>query len=96
MNLTNYLYQGKLFVVDAGVLFPDPSKLGIGSIVPDVSKFFAKSGGVFAYVITHGHEDHIGALPFLYEQYPGFRHYQQRTQEFLLKNILSRGPVKTI
>jgi ribonuclease J len=70
MNLTNYLYQGKLFVVDAGVLFPDPSKLGIGSIVPDVSKFFAKSGGVFAYVITHGHEDHIGALPFLYEQYP--------------------------
>jgi len=70
MNLTNYLYDGKLFVVDAGVLFPDPSKLGVGSIVPEVERYFVEAGGVFAYIITHGHEDHIGALPFLYSQFP--------------------------
>jgi ribonuclease J len=70
MNLTGYIFRGKLFVVDCGVMFPDPSKLGIEVIYPDIDAFFERAGGVHAYLITHGHEDHIGALPYILGRWP--------------------------
>lgn len=70
MNMTGYLYRGKLVVVDCGVMFPDPAKLGVEAIYPDISPIFEQMGGVHAYVITHGHEDHIGALPYVLERWP--------------------------
>ncbi|MEY4632282.1 MAG: Ribonuclease 1 [Pseudomonadota bacterium] len=70
MNLTGYLYRGKLYVVDCGVMFPDPSKLGVEAIYPDVNPWFERAGGVHAYLITHGHEDHIGALPYVLDRWP--------------------------
>ena len=70
MNLTAMLWRGRLFVIDAGVRFPDPSKLGIDAILPDVDPWFREAGGVAAYIITHGHEDHIGALPHLIRRWP--------------------------
>lgn len=70
MNATAYLYQRKLYLVDAGILFPDPKMLGVASVLPDFGKFFKTQKPVAAYVITHGHEDHIGAVPYLYERWP--------------------------
>lgn len=70
MNLTGYLYRGKLFVIDCGVMFPDPSKLGVEAIYPHVDPWFERFGGVHAYLITHGHEDHIGALPYVLDRWP--------------------------
>lgn len=70
MNTTAYIYRKKLYIVDAGVMFPDPRKLGVAAIMPDISLLANYFKGVEAYIITHGHEDHIGALPFLYKKWP--------------------------
>jgi ribonuclease J len=70
MNLTIYSYKGKIIVVDAGVRFCDPRKLGVSSSFPDLRDFFNQYGPPFCYILTHGHEDHIGALPFYLDQFP--------------------------
>lgn len=70
MNLTAYLFKGKLYVVDCGIMFPDQTKLGVDAIIPDLAPWFDKFGAPKAYIITHGHEDHIGALPLVYEKWP--------------------------
>lgn len=69
-NMTGYVIEGRLFVVDAGILFADQRSLGVASVIPDVSEIFSKFGGPAAYIITHGHEDHIGALPFICRDWP--------------------------
>lgn len=71
MNLTAYIVEDRIYVVDAGVSFPDPSKLGVEAIYPDMDPWLEQFGGVYAYIITHGHEDHIGALPYLMQKWPG-------------------------
>lgn len=70
MNLTLFQIEGKNFVVDCGVMFPDPSKLGVDAIIPNVNPCFKAIGGIHAYIITHGHEDHIGALPYIVDKWP--------------------------
>jgi ribonuclease J len=70
MNSTAVLYNGKLYVIDCGVRFPDPAKLGIEAVIPDYGPLFEACGGVEAYIITHGHEDHIGALSYIIDRWP--------------------------
>lgn len=70
MNLTAYVYRKKLYVVDCGVMFPDPTKLGVDAVIPKVDAYFKEAGRVEAYIITHGHEDHIGALPYILKRWP--------------------------
>lgn len=70
MNLTAYIIDQKVYIVDCGVMFPDTSKLGVDAILPSVDPWFEELGGVYAYIITHGHEDHIGGLPFIIKNWP--------------------------
>ncbi len=70
MNLTAFLVRGKLFVIDAGVRFPEPFRLGIDAMLPNVDPWFQAAGGVHAYLLTHGHEDHLGAMPHLLQKWP--------------------------
>jgi ribonuclease J len=70
VNCTGYFYKQKLFVVDAGLIFAEPTKLGTDAMIPDLEQIVSEVGGITAYVITHGHEDHIGALPHLLEKWP--------------------------
>lgn len=70
MNITAYIYRSRLLVVDCGVRFPEPHKLGVNGVIPSVGPYFAQAGGVYAYVMTHGHEDHIGALPYILSRWP--------------------------
>jgi ribonuclease J len=64
-NMTVFEYDGKLLVVDCGVLFPDVDQPGVDLILPDFSSILDRLGDVQAIVLTHGHEDHIGAVPYL-------------------------------
>ncbi|MBC60959.1 MAG: hypothetical protein CMP11_00745 [Zetaproteobacteria bacterium] len=70
MNLTCYVSNKRFIVVDAGSVFPEAKKLGVSSLIPHVKHNFPKLGKLEAYVVTHGHEDHIGALAFLYNEMP--------------------------
>ncbi len=67
-NMTVYEYEGQLLVVDCGVLFPEESQPGIDLILPDFSYIRDRLNDIVAVVLTHGHEDHIGAVPFLLKE----------------------------
>ncbi|SCG36138.1 ribonuclease J [Micromonospora inositola] len=64
-NMTVFEYDGKLLVVDCGVLFPDVEQPGVDLILPDFGPILDRLDDVQAIVLTHGHEDHIGAVPYL-------------------------------
>jgi ribonuclease J len=64
-NMTVFETDGKLLIVDVGVLFPDESQPGIDLILPDFSYIRERLNDVVAIFLTHGHEDHIGAVPYL-------------------------------
>jgi ribonuclease J len=64
-NMTVFEYEGRLLVVDCGVLFPEDHQPGVDLILPDFDYIADRLGDVEAVVLTHGHEDHIGAVPYL-------------------------------
>ena len=64
-NLTTFEIDGQILIVDCGVLFPEDSQPGVDLILPDFSYLDGRWDDVVAVVLTHGHEDHIGALPYL-------------------------------
>jgi ribonuclease J len=68
-NMTVFEYEGRLLIVDCGVLFPEESQPGIDLILPDFSYIAERLSDVEAVVLTHGHEDHIGALPYLLREH---------------------------
>jgi ribonuclease J len=64
-NMTVFEYKSKLLIVDCGVLFPEDTQPGIDLILPDFSYIRSRLNDVVAIFLTHGHEDHIGAVPYL-------------------------------
>ena len=64
-NLTIVETDGRIVVVDAGLRFPTPEMVGIDLVLPDFTYLLERAAAIEAVVITHGHEDHVGALPFL-------------------------------
>lgn len=69
-NMTAYEYGGDILIVDAGIMFPENDMLGIDYIIPDFDYLLDKASRVRGIVITHGHEDHIGAVRHVLEQIP--------------------------
>jgi ribonuclease J len=69
-NMTVFDYGGRLLLVDCGVLFPDPDTPGIDLILPDFTAIDDRLSDVEALVLTHAHEDHIGAVPYLLRRRP--------------------------
>lgn len=64
-NMTVFEYEGKLLVVDCGVLFPEEHQPGVDLILPDFEPIRHRLDDIVGVVLTHGHEDHIGAVPYL-------------------------------
>jgi ribonuclease J len=69
-NMTVFEYGGRLLIVDCGVLFPDVDQPGVDLILPDFGPIVDRLDRVDAIVLTHGHEDHIGAVPYLLAHKP--------------------------
>src|SRR3954466_12930069 len=69
-NMTVFEHAGRLLVVDCGVLFPEDDQPGVALILPDFRAIEDRLDDIEAIVLTHGHEDHIGAVPFLLKLRP--------------------------
>ena len=65
LNITAFEYEDSIIVVDCGLAFPEDDMLGIDLVIPDVTYLKDNIHKVKGFVITHGHEDHIGALPYV-------------------------------
>jgi len=64
-NMTVLEYDGRIVVVDVGLRFPTPEMVGIDLVLPDFSYLRERARDIEAIVVTHGHEDHLGALPWV-------------------------------
>ncbi|MCR5532029.1 MAG: ribonuclease J [Lachnospiraceae bacterium] len=70
MNITAFCYDESIIIVDCGLAFPEDDMLGIDLVIPDVSYLKEHAEQVKGFFITHGHEDHIGALPYILRELP--------------------------
>jgi ribonuclease J len=87
-NMTVLEYGGKLLIVDCGVLFPEEQQPGVDLILPDFSYLDDRWEDVVALVLTHGHEDHIGAVPFLLREHDQFPIYGSKLTLAFLESKL--------
>ncbi|MCX6500826.1 MAG: ribonuclease J [Microbacterium sp.] len=69
-NMTTFEYEGKILIVDCGVLFPEEHQPGVDLILPDFAPIRERLDDIVGVVLTHGHEDHIGAVPYLLKLKP--------------------------
>ena len=69
-NMTAYECEGSIVVVDAGLAFPRDEHLGVDLVLPDFGYLRDRADSIQAVVLTHGHEDHVGSLPYLMRDVP--------------------------
>lgn len=65
-NMTVYEYDGQIILIDCGIMFPKEEMLGVDFVIPDIRYLEGKQDKILAMIFTHGHEDHIGAIPYLW------------------------------
>ena len=88
-NMYCYEHDDEIIIVDAGVKFPDDDLLGIDYVIPDYSHLIKNRDKIKALIITHGHEDHIGGIPFLLLTCPIDKIYAPRFAKALIEKKLS-------
>jgi ribonuclease J len=87
-NITVIEHGDDILVVDCGLAFPEPEMLGIDLVIPDVTYLEERRDRVRAILLTHGHEDHTGALPYVLPKIPGTPIYATRLTEGLVQGKL--------
>jgi ribonuclease J len=95
-NMTAVEYRGKIVVLDCGVEFPRDEMLGIDLIIPDIRWLLGRRDDVLAFVITHGHEDHQGALPFVLKQLNRPVYGSRFTLALIKSKLDEHGLLKTV
>jgi ribonuclease J len=94
-NMTAVEYLGQIVVIDCGIAFPRDDMLGIDLVLPDISWLLGRGDDVLAFVITHGHEDHHGALPFVLKQLNKPVFGSRLTLALLKSKLDEHGLIKT-
>lgn len=87
-NLTIIEYRDDIILIDCGITFPEDEMLGIDSVIPDMSYLVSNKNKIRGLVLTHGHEDHIGAIPYLIKQVGDIEIYGTGLTLGLLQNKL--------
>lgn len=95
-NMAMFEYEGRLLVVDCGVLFPEDDQRGIDLILPDWSAYSDRLDQIEAIVLTHGHEDHIGGVPFLLRERPDIPIVGSRFTNALIAAKLREHRIKPV
>src|SRR4051812_48390900 len=93
-NMAVFEYEGRLLIVDCGVLFPEPDQPGIDLILPDFEYIRDRLDDVEAVVLTHGHEDHIGAVPYLLRERRNIQLVGSKLTLALIEAKLTEHPIK--
>jgi ribonuclease J len=93
-NMMALEYGNDIIVIDAGLMFPSEEMLGVDLLIPDISYLLARQRNLRGIVITHGHEDHIGALPYILSRIAPPVYATKFTRELIMVELRQRG-VKT-
>ena len=96
MNMTAFEYEDSIIVVDCGMAFPSDDMLGIDLVIPDVSYLKNNMDKVKGFVITHGHEDHIGALPYVLRDVPAPVYGTKLTIGLIENKLKEHNMMKTV
>lgn len=96
MNMTAFEYEDSIIVVDCGMAFPSDDMLGIDLVIPDVSYLKNNIDKVKGFVITHGHEDHIGALPYVLLDVPAPVYGTKLTIGLIENKLKEHNMMKTV
>lgn len=91
-NMASVEVDGKIALIDVGLIFPDAEHHGIDLILPDWSELRRRAPDIHCVVLTHGHEDHMGALPFFLRDFPGVPIYSTRLALGLLRAKFEEYP----
>jgi ribonuclease J len=94
-NMMALEYGSDIVVIDAGLMFPSEEMPGVDLLIPDISYLLERQKNLRGIVITHGHEDHIGALPYILPQLAPPIYATKFTRELILLELKQRG-VKTV
>jgi ribonuclease J len=84
-NMMVIEYENDILVIDAGLMFPEEEMLGIDLVIPDMTYVTERKANVKGVIITHGHEDHIGALPYLLPQFDNVTVYATKLTQGLIR-----------
>ena len=93
-NMMALEYERDIIVIDAGLMFPNEETPGVDLLIPDITYLLQRQQNLRGIVITHGHEDHIGALPYIIPRLPVPIYATKLTKELILAELKQRG-VKT-
>jgi ribonuclease J len=93
MNMMGYLYQGEMIIVDCGVMFSEDFRLGTDALLVDPEWFFESFSHIhsLSYIMTHGHEDHIGGIPYFLKAKPAALYATAWTQKLILQKLERLG-----